>query len=509
LAEIQEKEDDPQLIASIPSVTVADLEKEQYEPPIIVAEDREGSGVTALVHEVASSFGIIYADFGVDISAIAFDDIILLPLLGNLMVDGGTKKYDATKIAREIGSHTGGIENLIFIHSILGHNVTEQYQVPSGDHFHSKLFLRGSASKEKSEKLFELFSEIMFNARLDDKERALGFLRDRVASFERAISTGGTGYALQRLNARYYPAEAIQEMYRGVSSLPKWRELLTQAEDDWPTLQARLQTMRGIIAKSNRKGMVLNLTGEKDVLKYCSPISTRFLTRHLPDRSGEMPLPNFSTEPHPWLHQAMERMAKESPTRNEGVVSSASVNFVGAGAPFYKPGEDISGAATVVTQFVEYNNFMLEIRERRGAYGAFASLDKSGLLAFMTFRDPNLEETLKVFEAVPTYLVEEMKKASTAIPLINSAIIGTIGSLDGPAPQPSTSGWESMLRWLIGYTPKIRQKWRDDILATTNNDFLEYAKRLESWKPTLGISAPKAALVEKEKSLNLTLIDLL
>ena len=507
LAENQVKEDAPELLASIPSVTVADLDKNAYEPPILVSEDREGTGVTVLLHEVASSFGIIYADFGVDISALDFEDIILLPLFARLIVDGGTDKYDDMKIAREIGANTGGIDDEILIDAILPPNATTQYRVPSGEHFHTKLFLRGSASKDKSEKLFELLSQIMFEARLDNQERALGILRDRIATLERMLSAGGTRYSTQRINARYTPAKVIEEIYGGVTSIPKWHSLLDTAENDWGALLARLQKMKSTIVKSNRKGMVLNLTGEKSVLAHCAPLSSRFLANQLPARTNESPLPDFATEPHPWLAQAKQLMAAESPIRNEGIVSSAQVNFVGAGAPFYQPGEDLSGSTAVVTQFVEYNDFFLQIRERRGAYGAFATMDKwTGLLVFMSYRDPNLGETLEVYESVPSYLIEEMQKAATAIPLINSAIIGTIGSLDGPAPQPNTAGWTSLQQWLSGSTPKIRQKWRDDILATGNNDFLEYAKRFDSWKPTLGITGPKA-LLEKEKSLNLTLID--
>ena len=538
LAEVQVKEETPELLATIPSVTVADLEKKEYEPPILVSEDREGTGVTVVLHEVPSSFGIIYVDFGVDISALDFDDIILLPLFARLIVDGGTHDYDDMKIAREIGKHTGGIDSEILVHPILSPNATTQYEIPSGDNFNAKLFLHGSASKDKSESLLALLSQIMFEARLDNQDRALGILRDIIANLERKLSAGGTQYSDSRIYARYTPSNFIEELYGGVTSIPKFHSILETAENDWSTLLARLQKMKDTIIKSDRKGMILNLTGEKSVLKHCGPIASHFLAKQLPERSSGSPLPDFATERHPWLEQAKKLMAETSPIRNEGktyfaekmnlvkvvhdnmqahpvwplpfvpgIVSSAQVNFVGAGGPFYNPGEDFSGGTAVVTQFVEFNDFMLQIRERRGAYGAFASLDKwTGLLVFMSYRDPNLGETLQVYESVPSYLIEVMQNAATAIPLINSAIIGTIGSLDGPAPQPNTAGWISLLRWLSGSTPKMRQQFRDDILATSNNDFLEYAKRFDSWNPTLAITGPKA-LLKKEKSLNLTLID--
>jgi presequence protease len=110
---------------------------------------------------------------------------------------------------------------------------------------------------------------------------------------------------------------------------------------------------------------------------------------------------------------------------------------------------------------------MLQIRERRGAYGAWATMDRwTGVLLFMSYRDPNLGETLQVYAYVPSYLKEEMENAATAVSLINSAIIGTIGSLDGSAPQPNSAGWLSLIQYLSGSNAEIRQKWREEILAT-------------------------------------------
>eukprot|EP00797_Seminavis_robusta_P012452 Sro196_g083410.1 Presequence protease (268) ;mRNA; r:17649-18452 len=265
--------------------------------------------------------------------------------------------------------------------------------------------------------------------------------------------------------------------------------------------------MKNAILRGNRKGMILNLTGEKAVLQQIAPKVSRFLTKQLNDRGSETQLPNFAKAVHPWVPEAKQRMAADSPVRNEGIVMATKVNYVGSGAPLYGPYSAIPGSTAAVTQFIEYNNFMLQIRERRGAYGAFAMLDPwMGFLTYMTFRDPNVYESLRVYEEVPTYLKEQMQHSSTAIKLINSAIIGTIGSLDGSAPQPDRAGWTSMIDFLSGSNAKIRQRWRDDILGTNNNDFLEYAIRLHGWPATVGVGGPKNALL-KEKDLNLTLID--
>ena len=101
-----------------------------------------------------------------------------------------------------------------------------------------------------------------------------------------------------------------------------------------------------------------------------------------------------------------------------------------------------------------------------------------------------------------------MQHADTAVALINSSIIGTIGTLDGSAPQPSTIGRKSLLQYLGGSTAQIRQSWRDDILSTTMEDVLAYAERLQVWEPTLSIGGPKS-LLEREPMWNMTLLDAL
>jgi presequence protease len=509
MADKQVTEDPPELLATIPSVTISDLDKHGYEPPILIDEDRGGSGVTVLLHEVTSSFGLVYADLGIDISMLDFDDIFLLPTLARLMVDAGTETYSDVEIAREVGANTGGISGQIVLTPILPANATTHTRVTDGDHFYSKLFLRGAASMKKSDKLLELLSQIMFQPRLDSQERALGVLREAISDMETNLATGGTHYAMSRIAARYSAFSFVTEEYRGVSRLPKLREILEAAESDWGSVLERLQNMMQKILKGNRNGMILNLTGEKEVLIHCAPRVDHFLEHQLPGRENESSLPNFVSEPHPWVTEAKKRMPTESPVRNEGVVSTGTVNFVGAGGPFYEPFEEIPGSIIVVTQYIEFNYFQLQIRERRGAYGAWAYADElSGDLTFITYRDPNLSETLEVYRSVPSYLKEQMDDPAKSQGLINSAIIGSIGELDGTAPQPDAAGWLSLMDWLRGSTPELRQAWREEILGTTSKDFLDYANRLEGWRPTLGISGPKTAL-DKEKGLDLTLIDLL
>lgn len=49
---------------------------------------------------------------------------------------------------------------------------------------------------------------------------------------------------------------------------------------------------------------------------------------------------------------------------------------------------------------------------------------------------------------------------------LDSSIIGAIGDMDGPMPADA-KGWTSLRRHLLGHTDDTRQRFRDEVGATT------------------------------------------
>jgi Zn-dependent M16 (insulinase) family peptidase len=63
---------------------------------------------------------------------------------------------------------------------------------------------------------------------------------------------------------------------------------------------------------------------------------------------------------------------------------------------------------------------------------------------------------------------------------INKGIIGTISDADTPQ-TPSTRGYTDMLRYLVGETDEHRQRWRDEVLSTKEEDFRRFGDKLEAF----------------------------
>jgi Zn-dependent M16 (insulinase) family peptidase len=86
-------------------------------------------------------------------------------------------------------------------------------------------------------------------------------------------------------------------------------------------------------------------------------------------------------------------------------------------------------------------------------------------MLFISYRDPNLKETLDAYKGTVDYLMgfEADEKAMTRF------IIGTIAGMDGPE-TPSMKGNMALTRFLEGRTAAEQQADRDAVLSTTAAD---------------------------------------
>jgi presequence protease len=156
-----------------------------------------------------------------------------------------------------------------------------------------------------------------------------------------------------RMKARYRAAAYIDEMMGGITQLETITDLLKQAEEDWPTLLARLEKMRNVILGENtcRDGMFVDITGDKSVLDKVQPFVDTFL-KELPGASNGEKLPNFYRTEHPWVAPIRKLMAENVPIEDEGFVVPTQVSYVGKGGILFSEGETAAGSAQVVARFL-------------------------------------------------------------------------------------------------------------------------------------------------------------
>lgn len=494
LQELQATEDPPEARASIPALELGDLKREVTEYPIAVSENENDSGISVIRHELGSTSGIAYVNLGVDLSGLDVEDIALLPLFTRVMMETGAGEYDQVGLSRRIGTHTGGI-SVSLMTTAVHPDGKDESEILDGNYLQTKLMVKGKATSDKMTELFDLMKLILTDARFDSQTRVIEMLKESRSRKESSIIGGGHSAVNTRMKARYRVGGYIDEILGGISQLDTLKELLTQAEEDWPTLLARLEKIRNVILKSDtcRSGMFLDVTGDSAVLEKIQPSVDKFLAE-LPGDANGVKIQNFYKEEHPWVAPIKSLMTELAPVEDEGFVVPTQVSYVGKAGLVFEEGETATGSAQVVARFLRTGYLWDYVRVMGGAYGGFCTFSPySGFFSYLSYRDPNLSKTLDVYDGAADAIIAAAEQLKDDPSALSQAIIGTIGDMDG-ALSPDQKGYTALQRYLINESAEYRQNFRNQILDTTAEDFKAFGERLKNLKqPSVGVVSSKAA----------------
>jgi len=150
---------------------------------------------------------------------------------------------------------------------------------------------------------------------------------------------------------------------------------------------------------------------------------------------------------------------------NEGLVLSSKVQYVAKASSFVKHGFTYSGSMLVLRTIASLDYLWKKIRVTGGAYGAMAGFSRNGNGYFVSYRDPNLEGTLQVYDHMADYL--QSFQASQRE--MTKYIIGTMSRMDMPL-TPSMKGEKADHHFLSKYTWEDELKERHQVIHTTAKD---------------------------------------
>jgi Zn-dependent M16 (insulinase) family peptidase len=152
---------------------------------------------------------------------------------------------------------------------------------------------------------------------------------------------------------------------------------------------------------------------------------------------------------------------------DEGLTAPAQVNFAGKGGSLYDCGYELRGSIFAVLKYVRTTWIWERVRVQGGAYGGMVQFDPvSGFFGYLSFRDPNIVPTLRVYDGTAGFLEEVTIDADE----LRKSIIGAVGDME-PCLLPDAQGNVSLRRYLTGVTDQERQRLRDELLGTSVADF--------------------------------------
>ncbi len=441
LQEAQQRPDSPEALASIPSLTLDDLPKENT---VIPTDIKHVDNNEVLVHELNTT-GIVYATVLLPLEAVPTELIPLTPLFGRALTEMGTQRQSFVELGTSIASKTGG----------LGAGPSFLSHISTGKPI-AHLVMTGKATADHTADLFDLMREVLLETRFDNSERFCQMVLEECARMEQALVPAGHKVISTRMRARHSLSGWLGELISGVSYLDYLRQLSKRVTEDWLGVQHDLERLRDLIIRS--PGSLCNLTADGSALAVAEDCAAQLFRA----------LPKHNVAVAEWLTSDLPQA--------EALLAPAQVNYVGTTCNLYQAGYTYNASIAVLTRHIRMGWLWDQVRVQGGAYGAFCSFDRvTGAFAQASYRDPNVEKTLKVYADTANYL-QNLTLSQRELTL---SIVGAIGDFDSYQ-LPDAKGWTALIRHLCGDNDEQRQQRRDQVFATTLKDFHQFGESLQT-----------------------------
>ena len=436
----QETPDSPEALATIPMLGKDDLDPKIKVLPIQIMQKEPA---TILYHDLFTS-EILYIDLGFRLLPLSPDQLPYMRLFSRALLEMGTKKETFVELIQHIGRETGGIHHTLFTSEKAEQNGSVAY-----------LFLRSKVMVNKISALFTILSDILLVPNFSDKERFRQILLEEKSGMEAGLIPSGHLVVNNRLKSQYASSAWMTEQMNGVDYLFFIRSLINNFDQEWERIAATLEEIKNLLF--NQNNLLVNVTIDQPHWDTVQNEINHFV--------HQLPSSEFSGQP----------LNRKSQIINEGLMAPSQVNFVGKGGNIYSLGYKDHGSMNVILQYLRSTWLWEKVRVQGGAYGGSCSFDRlSGIFTFLSYRDPNLLSTLENYDLTAQFLSNfELSESE-----LTKSIIGAIGELDAYQ-LPDAKGYSSMLRYILGITDEDRQKFRDELLSTSESDFRQLAKVLE------------------------------
>ena len=149
----------------------------------------------------------------------------------------------------------------------------------------------------------------------------------------------------------------------------------------------------------------------------------------------------------------------------------SNVLYVAKGYNFKELGYDYKGSMLVLKTILGYEYLWNRVRVQGGAYGAMSSMSRGGTMVLVSYRDPNLTQTLNAYDECYKFL-EDINISQREM---TKYIIGTMSILDTPL-NASSKGAKAFGMYIKGLTNEDLQKERTEVLETKIEDIKSFAK---------------------------------
>ncbi len=438
----QEEEESEENLAKLPLLQRGDLKKEAEKP---VNEVRSAEDTTILFHDIFTN-GIGYLRLIFDLGKVPADLFPYVGIFKSVLGLMDTEHYGYGDLYNEMNIRTGGM-------AVVSNIYTDNQNI---DRYKMTLEIKAKVLYENLEYAFLLAQEMILGTKFRDEKRLSELLSELDSKNQAAVLGAGHSYASGRAMSYQSPQAAVSETLNGIEFNRLVEKLTLSFGEEKETLFCKLEQLAECIFRP--ENLMVDYTAGED---------------------GYGPLPGLVKALKEKLFTCPAKtgaFVPELSVKNEGFTSSSQVQYVCRAGNYRRKGLQPTGALRVLKVMMGYEYLWLNIRVKGGAYGCMCSFGKSGDSYFVSYRDPNLENTIEVFEQAAEY-IENFKADERTM---TQFVIGAVSDMDVPM-TPATKGTFSLGAYLTGLSYEDMQKERDELLSAQPEDIRALAAYIRAF----------------------------
>lgn len=441
LKKYQEEPSSDEDLRKLPMLTRADMKKNAM--PFSNIED-ELLDVKVVRHDIESN-GIDYISFLFDAGDFAQSELGYLGFFTNALGLVSTEKYSYTDLANATNIYTGGISTGTASHP----------DIKDRNNFVFKFEVKLKVLEKNLDKALELMEQMLLSSDFTDTKRLGELVAQIKARLQANLSSSGHLVAAMRSMSSFSRYALYQDELKGVAFYRSICRIEKELSESPKSVSDKLAAIAKKLFARNR--MLISFTGNNEAYGNAKPSLEKVIAGF-----DKMSAVGNQAEVH-------------FNTAKEAFIDASQIQYVAKTGDFICEGYEYTGALRLLRVILSYDYLWINVRVKGGAYGCMNTFLRSGESYFVSYRDPNLSDTLDVYDRIPEYI----KSFSPDERDMTKYIIGTFSALDTPM-NPEAKGSRSLSAYLEGITYEQIQKERNEILNAQPEDIRRLADLVEA-----------------------------
>lgn len=441
LKKYQEEPSSDEDLRKLPMLTRADMKKNAM--PFSNIED-ELLDVKVVRHDIESN-GIDYISFLFDAGDFAQSELGYLGFFTNALGLVSTEKYSYTDLANATNIYTGGISTGTASHP----------DIKDRNNFVFKFEVKLKVLEKNLDKALELMEQMLLSSDFTDTKRLGELVAQIKARLQANLSSSGHLVAAMRSMSSFSRYALYQDELKGIAFYRSICRIEKELSESPKNVSDKLAAIAKKLFARNR--MLISFTGNNEAYGNAKP-------------SLEKVIAGFNK-----ISAVGNQAEVHFNTAKEAFIDASQIQYVAKTGDFICEGYEYTGALRLLRIILSYDYLWINVRVKGGAYGCMNTFLRSGESYFVSYRDPNLSDTLDVYDRIPEYIKSFLPDERD----MTKYIIGTFSALDTPM-NPEAKGSRSLSAYLEGITYEQIQKERNEILNAQPEDIRRLADLVEA-----------------------------